>query len=81
VKLVSLAGAAWGATAAQLAQPGLRAAQTSDEQDALIHELARSIVIEAQKQFSGDPVLAKVWREAANEAACACFSAAGEEAA
>ena len=69
-KLVGLTGAAWGATAVQLALPGLQGAKTSAERDALINQLAHSIVNEAQAQFQDDPVLAEVWREAALEAAC-----------
>ena len=74
-KLVGLAGAAWGATAVQLALPGLQRAKTGAERDALINQLVGSIVTEAQAQFADDPVLAEVWREAALEAACARLDA------
>jgi hypothetical protein len=59
----------------QLALPGLQKATSLDERDALINQLAHSIVNEAQAQFQDDPVLAEVWREAALEAACARLEA------
>ena len=74
-KLVGLAGAAWGATAVQLSLPGLQKAKSLDRRDALINQLAHSLVNEAQAQFQDDPVLAEVWREAALEAACARLEA------
>ena len=76
-RLVSRAAAAWGAAATQLALPGLRRAKTSDERDVLIHELARTIVLEASHQFGTDPALVEVWCEAAREAACARLWAVG----
>jgi len=76
-RLVSRAAAVWGSTAAQLALPGLRRAKASDERDVLVHELARTIVLEASHQFSTDPALAEVWCEAAREAACARVWAVG----
>ena len=76
-RLVSRAAAAWGSTAAQLALPGLRRAKTSDERDALIHELARTIVLEASHPFGTDPALVEVWCAAAREAACARLWAVG----
>src|SRR4051794_15581230 len=69
-RLVSRAAAVWGAAATQLALPGLRRAKTSDERDVL-HELARTVELEASHQFGTDPALAEVWCEAAHEAACA----------
>ena len=45
------------------------------ERDALINELAGSIVTEAQAQFGDDLMLVEVWREAALEAACARLDA------
>ena len=74
-KLVGLAGAAWRATAVQLALPGLQKATSLDERDALINQLVHSLVNEAQAQLQDDPVLAEVWREAALEAACARLEA------
>ena len=76
-RLVSRTAAVWGSTAAQLALPGLRRAKTSDERDVLIHELARTIVLEASRQFSTDPALGAVWCEAAHEGACARLWAIG----
>ena len=76
-RLVSRAAAVWGSTAAQLALPGLRRAKTSDERDLLLHELARTIVLEASHQFGTDPALGAVWCEAAREAACARLWAVG----
>jgi len=76
-RLVSRAAAAWGAAATQLALPGLRRAKTSDERDALLHELTRTIVFEASHQFSTDPALGAVWCAAAHEAACARLRAVG----
>ena len=76
-RLVSRAAAAWGAAATQLALPGLRRAKTNDERDALIHELARTIVLEASHQFGTDPALVEVWCAAAREAACARLWAVG----
>ena len=76
-RLVSRAAAAWGSTAAQLALPGLRRAKTSDERDVLLHELARTVELEASHQFSTDPALAEVWCAAAREAACARLRAVG----
>src|SRR6185312_15828071 len=69
--------AAWGSTAAQLALPGLRRAKTSDERDVLIHELARTVELEASHQFGTDPALGAVWCAAAREAACARLRAVG----
>ena len=76
-RLISRAAAAWAAAAAQLALPGLGRAKTSDERDALIHELARTIVLEASHQFGTDPALGAVWCAAAHEAACARLRAVG----
>ena len=76
-RLVSRAAAVWGSTAAQLALPGLRRAKTSDERDLLLHELARTIVLEASHQFGTDPALGAVWCAAAHEAACARLRAVG----
>jgi len=74
-KLVAAAAADWGAAAAQQVIPRLQTAGTNDEVSALLNELARTIVSEARAQFSDDPMLAEVWRVAANEAACARLSA------
>ena len=73
-QLVSTVAATWGATAAERALPRITAAATDAETRAVLDELARSILAEAGRRFS-DPVLAEVWREAANEAACSRLSA------
>ena len=52
-RLVSRAAAAWGAAATQLALPGLRRAKTSDERDLLLHELARTVELEASHYLAG----------------------------
>ena len=81
-RLVSLAGADWGIMAVQVALPGIRRAQTSNEQNRLINKLARSIVTEARQRFRDDPVLFDVWLDAAIEAASACLDVGvGEDAA
>jgi hypothetical protein len=46
--------------------------EASTRSDPLLEELARSIFAEAERRFGADP-LAELWREAANEAACARF--------
>src|SRR6185503_12347989 len=54
-----------------------RGAKTSDERDALLHELARTVELEASHQFGTDPALGAVWCAAAHEAACARLRAVG----
>ena len=73
-QLVGAVAATWGASAAEQALPRITAALTDAETRAVLDELARSILAEAGRRFS-DPVLAEVWREAANEAACSRLSA------
>jgi len=73
-QLVSTVAASWGAGAAERAIPRITAAATDAETRAVLEELARSIVAEARQRFS-EPVLAEIWREAANEAACSRLSA------
>jgi hypothetical protein len=45
----------------------------------MLEELALSIVMEARKRFPDNAHLAELWREAANEAACAQLTAGGDE--
>ena len=74
-QLVSAVAATWGATAAERALPRITAAATDAETRAVLDELARSILTEGERRFGSEPVLAEVWREAANEAACSRLSA------
>jgi hypothetical protein len=71
-RLVSTVAAGWGATAAEHALARINGARSIDEIRPLLEELARSIFAEAERRFGADP-LAELWREAANEAACARF--------
>ena len=81
-RLAGLAGADWGITAVQVALPGIRRAQTSNERNHLINQLARSMVTEARQQYRDDLVLFDVWLDAAIEAASACLDVGvGEDAA
>ena len=73
-QLVSTVAASWGAGAAERAIPRITAAATDAETRAVLEELAGNIVAEAGRRFS-EPVLAEVWRESANEAACSRLSA------
>ena len=73
-QLVSTVAAAWGTSAAERLIAAIRNA--GDEQvRALLEELARDILTEAETRFGHAPILAEVWRAAANEAACARLSA------
>jgi hypothetical protein len=74
-QLVSAVAATWGATAAERALPRITAATTDAETRAVLDELAHSILTEAERRFGTEPVLAEIWREAANEAACSRLSA------
>ena len=74
-QLVSTVAAAWGTSAAGQLVAAIKNEQDDEQVRALLEELARDILAEAQKRFGHNPVLAEVWRAAANEAACARFSA------
>ena len=78
-RLVDLAGADWGITAVQVALPSIRRAQTSNERNRLINQLARSMVTEARQQYRDDLVLFDVWLGAAIEAASACLEVGVDE--
>src|SRR5436305_1822328 len=74
-RLVSTVAAGWGATAAEHALAIIGRLEAGEAVRAVLEELARIIVAEAQRRFGAEPELAEVWREAAHEAACARFEA------
>ena len=74
-QLVSTVAATWGTSAAGRLVAAIKNARDDEQVRAMLEELARDILAEAEKRFGRDPVLAEVWRAAANEAACARFSA------
>ena len=76
-RLISTVAAAWGASAAQGALQRIKGSAGEGRTQAILDELAQSIVTEAKKCCPDDGGLTEVWCEAANEAACAQFEAFG----
>ena len=76
-QLISSTAAKWARAAA--AQTFQRTqACTAEQTREMLEDLALSIVMEARKRFPDDAHLAELWREAANEAACAQLTAAAD---
>src|SRR3712207_5081190 len=73
--LVRMLGATWGSEAAHATTVRVKVAADQQQVGMLLEALAAAIIAEGEKRYGDDVALQEVWRDAANEAACAQLAA------